>query len=213
MGENMKKAILGKKVGMTQVFAGDGTIIPVTVVEAGPCTVIRKKTIERDGYEAACVGFSDIRESLVNKPKMGEFKKADVSPKRHICEFKFENTADYEVGQDIKADIFDEGDYVDVSGISIGHGFTGPIRRWNQSRGPMTHGSKFHRGSGSMGAASSPSRVFKGKHLGGHWGSEKITVQNLQIDRVDVERNMLLIKGAIPGRRGAVVRVCQAVKK
>ncbi len=209
----MKKAIIGKKVGMTQVFAEDGTIIPVTVVEAGPCTVIRKKTNERDGYEAVCVGFDDIRESLVNKPKMGEFKKSEVTPKRFVREFKFENTADYEVGQDIKADIFSTGDFVDVSGISVGHGFTGPIRRWNQTRGPMTHGSHYHRGPGSMGAASSPSRVFKGKRLGGHWGSEKITVQNLQVVRVDVERNMLLIKGSVPGRRGTLVTVRQAVKK
>jgi large subunit ribosomal protein L3 len=209
----MKKAILGKKVGMTQVFAEDGTITPVTVVEAGPCTVIRKKTVDRDGYEAVCVGFEDIREGLVNQPKMGEFKKADVAPKRHICEFKFENTADYEVGQDIKADIFEAGEYVDISGISIGHGFTGPIRRWNQSRGPMTHGSKYHRGPGSMGACSTPSRVLKGKRLGGHWGSEKVTVQNLQVVRVDAERNMLLVKGSIPGRRGALVTVRQAVKK
>ena len=209
----MKKAILGKKVGMTQVFAEDGTIIPVTVVEAGPCTVVRKKTNERDGYEAICVGFSDIREGLVNKPKMGEFKKAEIDPKRFVREFKFENTADYEVGQDIKADIFETGDFIDVTAISVGHGFTGPIRRWNQSRGPMTHGSHYHRGPGSMGAASSPSRVFKGKHLGGHWGSEKITVQNLQVVRVDVERNMILIKGSTPGRRGALVTVRQAVKK
>ncbi len=209
----MKKAILGKKVGMTQVFAEDGTVVPVTVVEAGPCTVVRKKTIERDGYEAVCVGFDDIRESLVNKPKMGEFKKAEVAPKRFIREFKFENTSEYEVGQEIKADMFENGDIVDVSGISIGHGFTGPIRRWNQSRGPMTHGSKYHRGPGSMGAASSPSRVMKGKRLGGHWGSEKVTVQNLQVVRVDAERNMILIKGSVPGRRGTLVTVRQAVKK
>ena len=209
----MKKAILGKKVGMTQVFAEDGTIIPVTVVEAGPCTVVRKKTNERDGYEAVCVGFDDIREGLANKPKMGEFKKAEVSPKRYMREFKFEDTANYEVGQEIKADIFAEGDFVDVSGISIGHGFTGPIRRWNQHRGPMTHGSKYHRGPGSMGAASSPSRVFKGKNLGGHWGNEKVTVQNLQVVRVDAERNMLLIKGSVPGRRGTLITVRQAVKK
>ncbi len=209
----MKKAILGKKVGMTQVFAEDGTAVPVTVVEAGPCTVIRKKTNERDGYEAVCVGFDDIRESLANKPRTGEFKKAEVAPKRFIREFKFENIADYEVGQDIKADIFAEGDFVDVAGTSIGHGFTGPIRRWNQARGPMTHGSKFHRAPGSMGAASSPSRVMKGKNLGGHWGSENVTVQNLQVVRVDVERNMILIKGSIPGRRGSLVTVRQAVKK
>lgn len=209
----MKKAILGKKVGMTQVFAEDGTVVPVTVVEAGPCTVVRKKTVERDGYEAVCVGFGDIRESLVNKPKAGEFKKAEVTPKRFVREFKFENTAEYEVGQDIKADIFAEGDFVDVSGISIGHGFTGPIRRWNQHRGPMTHGSKYHRGPGSMGAASSPSRVMKGKRLGGHWGNEKVTVQNLQVVRVDAERNMLLIKGSVPGRRGSLITVRQAVKK
>jgi large subunit ribosomal protein L3 len=209
----MKKAILGKKVGMTQVFAEDGTVVPVTVVEAGPCTVVRKKSVERDGYEAVCVGFSDVRESLVNKPKMGEFKKAEVAPKRFIREFKFENTAEYEVGQEIKADMFADGDIVDVTGISIGHGFTGPIRRWNQSRGPMTHGSKYHRGPGSMGAASAPSRVFKGKNLGGQWGNEKVTIQNLQVVRVDVERNMILIKGSIPGRRGSLVTVRQAVKK
>ncbi len=209
----MKKAILGRKVGMTQIFAEDGTVVPVTVVEAGPCPVIQKKTTERDGYEAVCVGFEDIREKLVNKPKKGQFDKAGVEPKRFIREFKFENTADYEIGQEIKADIFDEGDFVDVFGQTRGRGFTGVIQRWNQHRGPMTHGSKYHRGVGSMGGASDPSRVFKGKHLPGHYGNEKVTVQNLKVVRVDTERNMLLIKGAVPGKRGGLLVVREAVKK
>ena len=209
----MKKAILGRKVGMTQVFEKDGTVIPVTVVEAGPCPVIQKKTMERDGYEAVCVGFSDIREKLVNKPKKGQFDKAGVEPKRFIREFKFDNTSDYEIGQEIKADIFEEGDFIDVSGLTRGRGFTGVIQRWNQHRGPMTHGSKYHRGVGSMGGASDPSRVFKGKHLPGHYGNEKVTIQNLQVVRVDTERNMLLVKGAVPGKKGGLLVVREAVKK
>jgi len=208
----MKKAILGKKVGMTQVFTEDGTVIPVTVVEAGPCPVVRKKSVERDGYEAVCVAFDPIREKLANKPKKGEFDKAGVGYCRFMRELKLEDCSPYEVGQEIKADAFEEGDIVDVQGKTRGRGFTGVIQRWNQSRGPMTHGSKYHRGVGSMGAASSPSRVFKGKHMSGHYGNEKVTVQNLEVVRVDVERNMLLIKGAVPGKRGSLLFIRNAVK-
>lgn len=208
----MKKAILGKKVGMTQVFAEDGTVIPVTVVEAGPCPVVRKKSVERDGYEAVCVAFDPIREKLANKPKKGEYDKAGVGYCRFMREFKFDDCSTYEVGQEIKADSFEAGDVVDVQGKTRGRGFTGVIQRWNQSRGPMTHGSKYHRGVGSMGAASSPSRVFKGKHMSGHYGNEKVTIQNLEVVRVDVERNMLLIKGAVPGKRGSLLFIRNAVK-
>jgi len=209
----MKKAILGKKVGMTQIFAADGTVIPVTVIEAGPCVVIRKKTVDHDGYDAVCVGFDDIRSSLSNQPKMGEFNKAGVGPKRTVREFKFENCADYGIGQEIKADIFAEGDYVDVSGNTRGHGFTGVIQRWNQSRGPMTHGSKYHRGVGSMGSSSDPSRVFKGKKMSGQYGNEKVTIQNLQVVRIDAERNLMLVKGAVPGKRGSLLRITETVKR
>ena len=208
----MKKAILGKKVGMTQVFAEDGTVIPVTVVEAGPCPVIRTKSIERDGYEAVCVAFDPIREKLANKPRKGEFDKAGVGYCRFMRELKLENSSSFEVGQEIKADTFAEGDVVDVQGKTRGRGFTGVIQRWNQSRGPMSHGSHYHRGVGSMGAASSPSRVFKGKHMSGHYGNEKVTIQNLEVVRVDVERNMLLIKGAVPGKRGSLLFIRNAVK-
>lgn len=208
----MKKAILGKKVGMTQVFAEDGTVIPVTVVEAGPCPVIRTKSIERDGYEAVCVSFDPIRQKLANKPRKGEFDKAGVGYCRFMKELKLENSSTFEVGQEIKADTFAEGDIVDVQGKTRGRGFTGVIQRWNQSRGPMTHGSHYHRGVGSLGAASSPARVFKGKHMSGHYGNEKVTIQNLEVVRVDVERNMLLIKGAIPGKRGSLLFIRNAVK-
>jgi len=209
----MKKAILGTKVGMTQVFTEDGTVVPVTVVEAGPCTVVRKKTADRDGYEAVCVGFGDIREKLINRPDMGEYGKAGVSGRRHMREFLFEDSDKYEVGQDIKADIFSQGDWVDVSGKSRGHGFTGVIKRWNQHRGPMTHGSKFHRAPGSMGSSSSPSRVFKSKKMPGHYGDEKVTIQNLKVVRVDAERNLLLISGAVPGKRGSLLFIRESVKK
>lgn len=208
----MKKAILGKKVGMTQVFAEDGTVIPVTVVEAGPCPVVRKKSVERDGYEAVCVAFDPIREKLANKPKKGEYDKAGVGYCRFMREFKFDDCSAYEVGQEIKADSFEAGDIVDVQGKTRGRGFTGVIQRWNQHRGPMTHGSKYHRGVGSMGAASDPSRVMKGKHMSGQYGNEKVTIQNLEVVRVDVERNMLLIKGAVPGKRGSLLFIRNAVK-
>ncbi|MGI5876985.1 MAG: 50S ribosomal protein L3 [Christensenellales bacterium] len=209
----MKKAILGYKVGMTQIFAKDGTVIPVTVIEAGPCTVIRKKTVERDGYSALCVGFGDIREKRVNNPRMGEFEKAGVPCRRYLRELPLENAESYEVGQDIKADIFAEGDWVDVAGRSRGHGFSGVIKRWNQRRGPMTHGSKFHRAPGSLNATSSPGRVFKGKPMPGRYGHERVTVQNLRVVKVDAERNMLLISGAVPGKRGSLLMIRDAVKK
>lgn len=208
----MKKAILGKKVGMTQIFNEDGTVTPVTVVEAGPCPVIRKKSVERDGYEAVCVGFDPIREKLVNKPKQGEFKKANVDLCRHMREFRLDDTSALEVGAAITADVFEDGELVDVQGLTRGRGFTGVIQRWNQHRGPMTHGSKYHRGVGSMGAASDPSRVFKGKHMSGQYGNETVTIQNLTIVRVDAERNMLLIKGAVPGKRGGLLFIRDAVK-
>ena len=212
----MKKAIVGKKVGMTQVFSPDGRLIPVTVIQAGPCTVVQKKTVENDGYAAVQVGFDTIPEhrvkKLVNKPQAGHFKKAGVAPTRKLREFRFEDSDAYEIGQVIKADVFAEGDKVDVTGISKGHGYTGTIRRWNQHTGPMAHGSKYHRGVGSMGANSDPSCVFKNKHMPGHYGVEKVTIQNLSVVRVDAERDLLLVRGAVPGPNGGLVIVRGAVK-
>lgn len=212
----MKKAIVGKKVGMTQVFTPDGRLIPVTVIQAGPCPVVQKKTVETDGYEAVQVGFDEIPENrvkkLVNKPEAGHFKKAGVVPCRKLREFRFEDAASYEVGQVIKCDVFAEGDKVDISGISKGHGFTGAIQRWNQHTGPMAHGSKYHRGVGSLSANSDPSRVFKNKHMSGHYGVEKVTIQNLSVVRVDAERNLLLVRGAVPGPNGGTLIVREAVK-
>jgi len=209
----MNKAILGKKVGMTQIFSADGTVTPVTVVEAGPCVVIQKKTEDRDGYAALCVGFDTVREKLVNKPMKGQFQKAGAAPCRYIRELKLDDCNAFEVGGAIKADIFAQGDKVDVSGLTRGHGYTGPVKRWNQSRGPMAHGSKYHRGVGSMSAHSDPSRVFKNKHMAGQYGHEKVTIQNLEIVRVDADRNMLLIKGAVPGKRGGLITIRSAVKQ
>jgi len=209
----MNKAILGKKVGMTQIFSADGTVTPVTVIEAGPCVVIQKKTEDRDGYTALCVGFDTMREKLASKPVKGQFAKAGAAVCRYIRELKLEDCDKFEIGSEIKADIFAEGDKVDVSGLTRGHGYTGVIQRWNQHRGPMTHGSKYHRGVGSMSANSDPSRVFKNKHMAGQYGHEKVTIQNLEVVRVDADRNMLLIKGAVPGRRGSLVTIRNAVKK
>ncbi len=208
----MKKAILGKKIGMTQMFRADGTMIPVTVIEAGPCPVIQKKTVGTDGYEAVQVGYGELREKLSNKPKTGHFAKAGVKPLRYMREFKLDDANSYEVGQVIKADAFAEGDKIDVRGVSKGKGFQGVIKRHNQHRGKMTHGSHYHRGVGSMSANSSPSRVFKHKNLPGHMGSETVTVQNLEVVRVDVERNLLLVKGAVPGPKGGLVSVTSTVK-
>lgn len=209
----MKKGILGKKLGMTQVFAEDGTVIPVTVVEAGPCVVTQIKTEEKDGYNAVQLGFEDIREKLVNKPLKGHFDKAGVPYKRYLREFKFENVDEYKVGDEIKVDIFNVGDKVDVVGRSKGKGFAGAIKRWNFSRGPMSHGSHFHRAPGSMGAASSPGRVFKTKKLPGRMGNKRVTVQNLEVVKVDAERNLMLIKGAVPGPKGSLLIIKESVKQ
>ncbi|MBC8538903.1 50S ribosomal protein L3 [Christensenellaceae bacterium NSJ-63] len=206
------KAILGKKVGMTQIFAEDGRMIPVTVVEAGPCVVVQKKTDEIDGYNAVQLGFGEIREKLVNKPKMGHFKKAGVPVKRYLREFRTDEVAGMEIGQEFKADVFETGDMVDVTGISKGRGFKGVIARHGQHRGPMTHGSRYHRRPGSMGACSYPGKVFKGKGLPGHTGVEKVTIQNLEIAMVDAEKNLLLVKGAVPGAKGQMITIKKSVK-
>ncbi|WP_238905887.1 50S ribosomal protein L3 [Clostridium sp. YIM B02506] len=208
----MKKAIIGKKIGMTQIFDANGKVVPVTVVEAGPCVVVQKKTTEKDGYEAIQVGFGDIREKLVNKPRKGHFAKANVALKRTLKEFRLEDISSYEIGQEIKVDIFEVGDKVDVSGISKGKGFQGTIKRWNASRGPMSHGSKFHRAVGSMGASSDPSRTFKNKRMPGHMGAEKTTVLNLEVVKIMPEKNLILIKGGIPGPNKATVVIRNAVK-
>ncbi len=206
----MKKAILAKKVGMTQIFADNGELIPVTVLQAGPCVVTQVKTVENDGYEAIQVGFEDIREKLVNKPKKGMFDKAGVSYKRYVRELKLEG--EYAVKDEIKADIFEEGDKIDASAIAKGKGFQGAIKRHGQSRGPMTHGSKYHRHAGSNGACSSPGRVFKGKKMPGHMGGKLVTTQNLTVVRVDAEKNLILVKGAVPGPKKSLVTIKESVK-
>ena len=208
----MKKAILAQKVGMTQIFNEDGVLTPVTVLLAGPCVVTQVKTEDKDGYEAVQVGFMDKRETLVNNPDRGKFDKADIPYKRFIREFRFENAAEYNVKDEIKADIFEAGDKIDVSAISKGKGFQGAIKRFNQHRGPMKHGSKYHRHAGSNGSASDPSRVFKGKHMPGQMGAKRVTVQNLEVVRVDADDNLILVKGAVPGPKKALVEVREAVK-
>ena len=209
----MKKAILGKKLGMTQVFTADGVVIPVTVVEAGPCYVMQKKTIENDGYESLVVAYQDKKEKLVNKPDAGQFKKAGIAPKKYIREIDVDAYKDLAVGAEIKCSVFEEGDKVDVVGTTRGRGFTGNIKRWNQARLKMTHGTgPCHRAVGSMGANSSPSRVFKLKKMPGQYGNERVTIQNLSVVKVDEARNVLLIKGAIPGNKGGLVVIKSAVK-
>ena len=208
----MKKAILATKVGMTQIFNEDGQLIPVTVLQAGPCVVTQVKTEENDGYAAVQVGYGEIREKLVNKPEKGHFDKAGVAAKRFVKEFKLENASEYTLAQEIKVDIFEAGDKIDATAISKGKGFQGAIKRHNQHRGPMTHGSKFHRHAGSNGAASDPSKVFKGKKMPGHMGSKKITIQNLEVVRVDAENNLLLVKGSVPGPKKSLVTIKEAVK-
>ncbi|WP_343248590.1 50S ribosomal protein L3 [Diplocloster hominis] len=208
----MKKAILATKVGMTQIFNEDGTLVPVTVLQAGPCVVTQVKTADNDGYDAVQVGFMDKRENLVNKPMKGQFDKAGVSCKRFVKEFKFENASEYQLAQEIKADVFESGEKVDVTAISKGKGFQGAIKRHGQHRGPMTHGSKYHRHAGSNGSASDPSKVFKGKKMPGHMGAKKVTVQNLEVVRADAEKNLLLVKGAVPGPRKALVIIKETVK-
>ena len=207
------KEIYGKKLGMTQIFAPNGLIVPVTVVEAGPCSVLQKKTAEKDGYEALKVAFSNTRENLKNKAELGEFKKANVDAKKYVREIRLDNMASYEVGSEIKCDIFAEGEKVDVSGTTRGRGFTGAIQRWNSARHRMTHGvSLVHRAPGSSGANTSVARVLKGMPGPGHYGHENVTVQNLQIVKVDAERNFLLIKGAVPGPKGGILKIKSAVK-
>ncbi len=208
----MKKAILATKVGMTQIFNDAGVLVPVTVLQAGPCVVTQVKTVDNDGYKAVQVGFVDKREKLVNKPLKGHFDKAGVSYKRFIREFKFDNAEDYSVKDEIKADIFTAGDKIDATAISKGKGFQGAIKRLGQSRGPMAHGSKFHRHQGSNGACSDPSRVFKGKGMPGQMGNKQVTVQNLEIVQVDAENNLILVKGAVPGPKKALVTLKETVK-
>ncbi|MDY3110210.1 MAG: 50S ribosomal protein L3 [Lachnospiraceae bacterium] len=224
----MKKAILATKVGMTQIFTEDGSLIPVTVLQAGPCAVTQIKTVENDGYSAVQVGFVDKKEKIVNKDasgkkevihrhgvnkaEKGHFAKAGVSCKRYVREFKFENADEYTVGSEIKADIFECGDKVDATATTKGKGFQGAVKRLGQHRGPMAHGSKFHRHQGSNGACSSPSRVFKGKGMPGHMGCKKVTVQNLEIVRVDAEKNLLLVKGAVPGPKKALVTIKETTR-
>ena len=208
----MKKAILTTKVGMTQVFSEDGVLTPVTVLQAGPCVVTQVKTVENDGYSAVQVGFGDIREKLGNEPKKGHFAKAGVTAKRFLKEFRLEDAESYTLGQEIKADVFAAGDKVDATAKSKGKGFQGAIKRHGQSRGPMAHGSKYHRHAGSNGACSDPSKVFKGKHMPGHMGHVQVTVQNLEIVRVDTENNLLLVKGAVPGPKKSLVTIKETVK-
>ena len=210
----MNKAIIGRKVGMTQIFAQDGTMIPVTVVEAGPCPVVQVKTVENDGYAALKLGFIETNEKALTKPELGQFKKAGVKPHKVLKEIRIANAETYTVGAELKADVFQAGERVDVSGVTKGHGFTGVIKRWNQHRLKETHGvGPVHREPGSMGANSSPSRVFKQKHLAGQYGVENVTIQNLEVVKVDLGRNVLLIKGAIPGPKGSIVTVSDSVKK
>ena len=206
----MKKAILAKKVGRTQIFNEAGELVPVTVLQAGPCVVTQVKTTENDGYEAVQVGFEDIREKLVNKPVKGMFDKAGVSYKRYVREFKLEG--EYSVKDEIKVDVFEAGDKIDATAIAKGKGFQGAIKRHGQSRGPMAHGSKYHRHAGSNGSCSTPSRVFKGKKMPGHMGGKKVTTQNLEVVRVDAEKNLLLVKGAVPGPKKSLVTIKESVK-
>ena len=210
----MKKGIVGKKLGMTQLFDANGNVVPVTVIEAGPCVISQKKTAENDGYEAVQIGYGDLKASKVNKPQKGHFQKGDVAPKKVLREFRFEDISTMNVGDIIKADVFAEGESVDVRGTSKGKGYAGTIKRWNFGRLKETHGTgPVHRQAGSMGACSSPSRIFKGKKLAGHMGAEKVTIQNLEIVKIDAENNLIAIKGAIPGPKNGIVTICDCVKK
>lgn len=206
------KKILGKKVGMTQVFDEEGVVIPVTVIEAGPIKVIQKKNIENDGYTSIQIGYADAKENRVNKPLKGHFDKAQVEYKRYIREIKVENADEYEVGQELKVDMFEVGERVDIDGVSKGKGTQGPIKRYGLRKGPSSHGSKHHRRPGAMAAAADPGRVLKGKKLAGRMGNEKVTIQNLEIVRVDAEKNLLLIKGAVPGPKGGLLTIKESVK-
>ena len=208
----MKKAIIGKKVGMTQIFDEQGKVIPVTVIEAGPCVVAQVKTNETDGYNAIQLGFGDVKESKLNKPEIGHFTKSKLTLKKHLREFRVDSVDGVKVGDELKADVFTKGDKVDIQGTSKGKGFQGVIKRHRQSRGPMGHGSMYHRRPGSMGSTSTPGRVFKGKNLPGHMGANTITIQNLEVVAVDLDKNVILVKGSVPGVNGAILKIKSSVK-
>ena len=207
----MKKALLGKKLGMTQIFNKDGKVIPVTVIEAGPCTVVQVKTKDADGYDAIQLGFGNVKAKKVTKPAQGHFKKANVEPKKHLREFRLEEIS-YNVGDELKADVFTAGEFVDITGTTKGKGFQGVIKRHGQSRGPMGHGSMYHRRPGSMGPTSTPGRVFKGKKLPGHMGMQTVTIQKLEVVNVDLDKNVILVKGSVPGNKGAILKIRNSVK-
>ena len=208
----MEKAIIGKKIGMTQIFDEKGLVIPVTVIEAGPCIVAQVKTTETDGYNAIQLGYGDVKENRINRPEKGHFTKAKLALKKHLREFRVSEIADIAVGNEIKADVFEAGDKIDVQGTTKGKGFQGVIKRHGQSRGPMGHGSMYHRRPGSMGSTSTPGRVFKGKKLPGHMGVDKVTVQNLEVVKVDLDKNAILIKGSVPGNKGSILKIRKTVK-
>ncbi len=208
----MNKGLIGRKVGMTQIFDEQGKVIPVTVIEAGPCTVVQVKTVETDGYNAVQLGFGEVKEHKVNKPVKGHFAKSKLTPKKHLREFRLNSLENINVGDELKADTFTAGDKLDIQGISKGKGFQGVIKRHGQSRGPMGHGSMYHRRPGSMGPTSTPGRVFKGKKLPGHMGRETITIQNLEVVRVDLDKNVILVKGSVPGAKGAILKLKTSVK-
>ncbi len=208
----MNKGLIGKKLGMTQIFDEQGKVIPVTVIEAGPCVVAQVKTVETDGYNAIQLGFGDVKESKINKPEKGHFAKSKLTPKKHLREFRLDSVENINVGDELKADTFTAGDQLDIQGTSKGKGFQGVIKRHGQSRGPMGHGSMYHRRPGSMGPTSTPGRVFKGKKLPGHMGSQTITIQNLEVVRVDLEKNVILVKGSVPGAKGAILKLKTSVK-
>ena len=208
----MKKALIGKKVGMTQIFDEEGKVIPVTVIEATPCTVTQIKTVEQDGYSAVQLGFGDVKESKLNKPRLGHLSKNKIAPKKYLREFRLDSVEGMNVGDELKADVFAAGDRVDIQGTSKGKGFQGVIKRHGQSRGPMGHGSMYHRRPGSMGPTSTPGRVFKGKKLPGHMGHVTVTIQNLDVVRVDLDKNVILVKGSVPGAKGAILKIKSAVK-
>ena len=208
----MKKVIIGKKIGMTQIFDEAGKVVPVTVIEAGPCVIAQVKTVETDGYDAIQLGYGDVKESKVNKPVKGHFAKASIAPKKHLREFRVDSIESYKVGEEVKADLFVAGDKIDVQGTSKGKGFQGVIKRHGQHRGPMGHGSMYHRRPGSMGSTSTPGRVFKGKKLPGHMGKVTVTIQNLDVVAVDVDKNVILVKGSVPGPKGTILKIKTSVK-
>ena len=208
----MKKALIGKKVGMTQIFDENGKIVPVTAIEVGPCTVTQIKTVEQDGYTAVQLGYGDVKESKLNKPELGKFKKSNIAPKKYLKEVRLDSIEGIKVGDELKADVFAEGDKVDIQGTSKGKGFQGVIKRWGQSRGPMGHGSMYHRRPGSMGSTSTPGRVYKGKRLPGHMGVQIVTIQNLAIVKVDTDKNVILVKGSVPGAKGSILKIKSSVK-